>query len=343
MERDICIRTGLAVLLWLSLAGTTVLGQQWAEDMFDHTSHDFGTVAKGAKVEHRFALENIYEEDVHILSVSSSCGCTTPTISKRVLKTWEKAEILAKIDTRGYYGRKDATLTVLLDVPDLHLPSRPEVRLQVHTYIRSDIVVQPGSVQFASIPHGTSASRKVTISYAGRSDWQIQKVETGNPHLEAKVVRAASAPPGQVAYELLVKLKDDAPVGYIRDQLILVTNDVRVRSARVPIAVEGAVVPLVAIHPTPLLLGVVGVGETVTRQLVVKAKKPFRVLAARCEDERFKCTTSDEQRPLHLIPVTFSAGETAGKVSSKILIEADLAAGEVFEIPAYVQVMPRKP
>ena len=35
------------------------------------------------KVEHRFTIENIYEEDIHITSVASGCGCTTPQISKR--------------------------------------------------------------------------------------------------------------------------------------------------------------------------------------------------------------------------------------------------------------------
>ena len=44
-------------------------GQDWAKAMFDHTSHDFGVVARGAKVEHRFVIENIYEEDAHIQSV----------------------------------------------------------------------------------------------------------------------------------------------------------------------------------------------------------------------------------------------------------------------------------
>ena len=29
--------------------------QDWAKAMFDHTAHDFGTVARGAKVEHSFA------------------------------------------------------------------------------------------------------------------------------------------------------------------------------------------------------------------------------------------------------------------------------------------------
>ena len=37
--------------------------------MFDHTTHDFGVVARGAKVEHRFVVENNYEEDIHIESV----------------------------------------------------------------------------------------------------------------------------------------------------------------------------------------------------------------------------------------------------------------------------------
>ncbi len=341
MERGIWLRTSSAALLWLTLAGSSVLGQQWAKGMFDHTSHDFGTVAKGAKVEHRFVIENIYQEDVHILSVTSSCGCTRPTITKRMLKTWEKAEIVAKIDTRGYYGRKDATLTVVLDVPALDLQSRPEVRLQVHTYIRSDIVVQPGSVQFGSVTHGTAAERRLTISYAGRPDWRIQKVESNHPHLEAQVVRSDSTTPRQVTYELVVKLKDDAPVGYIRDHLILVTNDRRARVSRVPIAVEGVVVSAVTVHPSPLLLGVVSAGGTVTRQLVVKGEKAFRIRHACCVDKRFKCTVPEKEQSLHLIPVTFTAGETTGKVSAKIRIETDLAAGEVLVVPVHVQVMPQ--
>ena len=46
----------------------------WAKAMFDHLSHDFGVVARGAKVEYRFVVKNPYNEDMQIESVRSSAG-----------------------------------------------------------------------------------------------------------------------------------------------------------------------------------------------------------------------------------------------------------------------------
>lgn len=333
--------TGLpnwAGLLLVWLAGSAAPAQPWARDMFDSTSHDFGTVARGAKVEHTFTVENIYLEDAHIASITSSCGCTSPKISKRTLKTWEKAQIVAVVDTRGYYGRKDATLTVRFDKP---FPA--VVRLHVHVYIRSDVVVQPGSVQFGSVPQGAGGQRKLTISYAGRKDWQIEKVETNNPHLEAWAIKSTTAVAGQVTYDLIVQLKKDAPVGYIRDHLILVTNDVRASASRVPIAVEGVVVSSLSVQPNPLLLGVVNQGQTASRRLVVRGQTPFRIVGVTCSDARFQFTVPEAAKTLHLIPVTFTADEKPGQISEKIRIETDLAGGTALEVPVHVQVMPEAP
>ena len=165
-----------ATTSWRRMAGAVVIllggvflghAQDWARAMFDHTTHDFGVVARGAKVEHRFVVENIYEEDAHIQSVTSSCGCSTPQINRKLLKTWEKAEILVSIDTRGFLGRKDATITVTFDQP-----FAGKVDLHVHTYIRSDIVVQPGAALFGSVMQGAGASQTLAVNYAGRDDWR---------------------------------------------------------------------------------------------------------------------------------------------------------------------------
>ncbi len=157
------------LLLWVS-AGQA---QDWARAMFgNNTSHDFGVVARGAKEEYRFVVENIYEEDAHIESVSSSCGCSTPQVSRQFLKTWEKAEILITLDTRGFMGQKDATIEVKFDRP---FPA--VVQLHIHAYIRSDVVVQPGAVSFGSVNQGAGANQTVSVSYAGRNDWRIARVE----------------------------------------------------------------------------------------------------------------------------------------------------------------------
>ena len=217
--------------------GSTGHAQDRAMAMFNHTTHDFGVVARGAQVDHRFSVENTYEEDPHIQSLASSCGCSTPQASRKRLKTWEKAEILVNVDTRGFLGRKDATITVVFDQP---FPA--EVQLHVHAYIRSDIVVQPGAVLFGSVIQGVGAKQTASISYAGRDDWRIGRVECANPHIEASAVET-NRTSGQVGYSLSVRLKPDAPPGYIHDQLVLVTNDYDVHSgAARAVAIEGLVV-----------------------------------------------------------------------------------------------------
>ncbi len=161
--------------------------QDWAKAMFSETSHDFGVVAAGAKVEYKFTIENIYEEDAHIKSVQSSCGCTTAKIDKQSLKTWDKAELTAVVntDTRQFYGRKDTTIKVKFD-----LPFEAEVQVHIHAYIRRDVVVLPGIVQFGSVGQGTAMEKKVSVSYAGRDDWRIERVENPNPYLNASLPRS---------------------------------------------------------------------------------------------------------------------------------------------------------
>jgi hypothetical protein len=328
----------LLVALAAALGATSAAAQEekdWAKKMFSETSYNFGTVARGAKVEHRFVVENIYEEDMRIESVSSSCGCTSPQVAKPLLKTFEKTEVVVTIDTRGHIGRKDATIEVVFA-----LPFYARVQLHTYAYIRGDIVVQPGEVQFGSVAQGAGASRDLKISYAGRNDWQIVRVECANPSIVAQAVETYRGS-GQVGYRLAVKLKPDAPAGYLRDPLVLVTNDANPRTARVPVSVEGLVAAALVARPSPLLMGSVEVGKTVTGRLAVQGRKPFHVLAVRSSDPRFQCTLPTDARLLHLLPVTFSAdgaNSAPGKVTAKLRIETDMPDAGTVEVDASAQV-----
>ena len=83
--------SGLALVL---LTASSLPAQDWARHLFETTEHDFGSVARGAKAEYAFVVCNNLQSDVHIVSVRSSCGCTTPFVAndKRTLKTYEKAQ-----------------------------------------------------------------------------------------------------------------------------------------------------------------------------------------------------------------------------------------------------------
>ena len=305
-----------AWLLVVLLASPSV-GQEWAQKMFKVTEHDFGSVAREAKAEYRFVFENLYMEDVHVSGVRTSCGCTTPIVETPLLKTYEKGAILAKFNTPSFLDQRAATLTVTID-----RPFYAEVQLQVRGYIRGDVVVEPGSVQVGSVDQGAAVDQTVAVSYAGRGDWQVLDVKSPNPHISAKVVETGRAD-GQVSYALKVHMDADTPAGYLNDHLMLVTNDQS--GAQIPVLVEGRVVPNITVSPTALFMGVVQPGQQVTKQLVVKSKKPFRILRISCDDKSFKFDTSKESaaKDLHLIPVTFTAGADAGKVVKTIKIQTD--------------------
>lgn len=328
---------GAAIIASLGLCVSTVDAQEWARAMFDHTTHDFGAVARGAKVEHRFIVENTYEEDAHIQSVSSSCGCSTPQVNRQTLKTWEKAEILVTVDTRGFLGRKDATITVVLDKP---FPA--EVQLHVHTYIRSDMVVQPGAALFGSVAQAAGAKQTLAVTYAGREDWRIGRVECANPNIDAQVVETNRSA-GQVAYDLTVQLKPGTPPGYIRDQLVLVTNDYDARAARVPVAIEGLVMAALSVRPSPLMMGSTEAGRPVTRNIVVQGRQPFHIVAVKPSDPRFQCKPPTDAKTAQVVPVTFLADEStssASTVKASIRIETDLAGTNAVDVNVSVQLAP---
>ena len=293
------------------------MGQEWAQKMFKVADHDFGAVARGAKAEFSFVCENIYMEDVHLAGVRTSCGCTTPRVENALLKTYDKGAVVAHFNTDSFTGPHGATLTVTIDKPFF-----AEVQLHVKGDIRNDVVVAPGSVQYGSIDQGIAYDQHVTVNYGGSSAWQILDVKSFNPHINAKAVEVSRFD-GQVSYTLNVRVDAKTPAGYLNDHLVLVTNDPS--AAQIPVLVEGQVMPGITVNPTALFMGVVQPGQKVTKQLVVKSKKPFKILGVSCEDKSFQFDTSKAAtaKELHLVPVTFTAGADAGKVVKTIKITTD--------------------
>ena len=305
--------------------------QEWARKMFTgELTHDFGTVARAAKEEHRFELKNIYKEDIHIAGVRASCGCAIPSITRPTLKTYEKGEILVKFNTNSFVGQRTATITVTID-----RPFYAEVQLNIRGYIRGDVVFDPGIVNFGAIEQGSNAKQTINVTYAGRSNWRIQDVRSANSNLQVELAETQRIN-GRVSYQLGVGLKPGTPAGYFKDQMVLVTNDGTQQN--IPIQVEGDVQSIVQVSPAALTLGVLNPGETVTRKIVVKSKRPFRITSIKSDDDRFQTKLiSDEEKLLHLVPVEFTADES-GRVSNAIKIETSLGNGSVETIMATATV-----
>ena len=319
-------------LLVLLVSISTADAQDWAKRMFKVSAHDFGAVARGAKTEFRFPFKNIYVEDLHVASVRSSCGCTSPEVTDRDLKTYETGYVVATFNTNAFVGYKSATVTVTFDKPFY-----AEVQLQVSGNIRGDIIVQPNFVDLGPIPQGQPAERSVTVTHTTRPDWKIVDVRSANSNFEVDVIERTRHP-GNVSYDLKVKVKEGAPAGYIKDQLVLVTNDQQ--AATLPINVEGRIVPEISIVQA-LNFGSLDAGKKAIKPLIVRGQKPFRITDITCSDQRFSFKLPSEDDPakkLYNIPVTFTADGEPGRVVTKIIVHTDRGSATLPAVTAYADV-----
>lgn len=320
MTRFLAPLTGWFLCAVVLCSASLSHAQQWATKMLNKTDHDFGLVARGSDTVYKFEVKNIYKEDIVLDSVRSSCGCTSPSIEGNVLKTYEKGYIVAKFNTRTFTGIHSATLTVTISKP---YPA--QIQLRVHGNIRGDVVFEPGMIDFGTVKQGEAQQKSVNVAYAGRSDWRIDDVRSESKALAVELIERGRVG-GKVNYELAVKLRDDAPAGFLKEQLFLVTGDQNAQ--RISLDVAGRVLPEVSVQPENLVLGEVSYNQPVTKRLMVKATRPFKVLSVECGDKCFAFKHDDTEKARHIVTVTFDGQRDLGAFKAPILIKTSL--GETF-------------
>jgi hypothetical protein len=328
----------LCVVVVASLAAERAVAEAWVAKMFSVKEHDFGTVARGADTVYRFEAKNIYKQNIELVSARSSCGCTTPSVVRQVLKTGEVGYVTARFNTRTFTGLHGATLTVEVVWNDEGVRRRGETQLRVNGNIRGDVVFKPGAVRFDGIDQGKVSEQAVEVTYEGRSGWKIVDVRGASDDIEVELTRKQGYS-NRVAYELVVRLKDTARAGYFNEQLMLVTNDDE--NPRIPMHIGGRVIPAISVRPEPLMLGAVAQGGKVTKKVLVSGKQPFRILSVQCNDEQnFHFNVDSEASERHMVEITFDANKDVGAVKQPIHFATDLGDKFLATVTAYATVTP---
>jgi len=309
-------RSLLAVLLILSSAITARAQDpyEWAKKMFDTTEHNFGTVAKGTEVTHHFKVTNLYAQDMHIASVTTSCGCTAPRFDQTPVKSREATYIDISMDTNRFQHEKSSNVTVTFDQP-----MYATVVIPVKVYIRTDVALTPGSVNFGAVDLGQAQERKVELLYTGDEGWKITSVVANDPHIKAQV-KETTRGNGQVGYDLIVALSPKTPVGNLREQLMMVTND---QAGQIPVLVQARVEADVTVTPSVVQLGSVAPGSEKVKTVILRGRNAFVIDKVECESAHgiFKMPQlNKDAKTVHVLPLTFTAPKEAGPLSEKFIV-----------------------
>src|SRR5438270_1058757 len=161
----------LAIALLIGMGAGWARGATWTDGLFPQDRHDFGAVPRGVKVKHEFVLVNRLAEPITIVNLRASCGCTTGRANASIVSPGQTAVIEAQMDTRNFVGPKSTVLYVALATPS---GREAETGLGVSAQILSDIVLNPGSVDFGTVLRGQSPTRVLTIDRINAEGWRFE-------------------------------------------------------------------------------------------------------------------------------------------------------------------------
>ncbi len=318
----------------LGLWGGAVEAQDaaWADKMFDKAKLEFGSVARGADTRAKLTITNKYLEDVHIQSITSSCGCAqVGKPGKDTLKSLESTEFEVTINTRQYTG--DRNVGRDCDVRPAVLRPGAYSGARVHSDRRGH---RTGGAEFGAIASGAGAEKTLNITYAGRDSWKIVRIDAKNPHVAYKLVETGRGG-GRVQYGLTVQIKPEAPVGELRDQLVLHTDDAG--NPTIPVLVEAKVEAEYVVNPEVVSFGLVAAGTKKPVNVVIRGRKPFQI--EKIESEKtagaFEVRLPQDARTIHVLPLTFVAPAAGGEVSEMFTVTI-AGTGQTVTFRAFAKV-----
>ncbi len=331
------LKLTLGCWLVLGLGAARSLADAWTDALFPERSHDFGMVPRGVKVKHDFLLVNRLSEPITILNLRPSCGCTSGKAHASTVAPGESTVIEAEMDTRNFVGPKATVLFVNLITAS---GRESEARLAVSSFILSDIVLNPGAVDFGTVKRGQAATQVLTIDRINRPDWKFTRMVSATRSLSAQLVET-SRKDAAVSYALTVSVKPDAPAGLLRDELRLISNDPETPS--IPIMVTGVIRGDLTAAPSVLSLGQVHSSAGAHGRFVVRASRPFAIRAIEGAGNGFVTSAPDGTRQAaHVVTVAYKPeeGTTTGDIRRVFRVHTDLPDEPALDLTATLHVVP---
>ncbi|MCC6417642.1 MAG: DUF1573 domain-containing protein [Gemmataceae bacterium] len=337
------MRKSLVALTVLVLGAGSASAQTgaWADKIFlaggGKTSHDFGTVARGAQLVHAFKITNIYSVPLEITNIRATCGCLTATPSTRVLRPQETAQLNIVMDGRRFSGHK--SINVYVTVGPEYVST---ATLHVTANARPDVVLNPGQFNFGVVRQGQRPTQTLDVEYAGNFDWAVTEVvKTAAAPYDVVVEQlyrqpARSGQPGRVGYRLAVTLKPDTPPGPLHHELILKTNEPGTNQY-ITVVVEGNVQATLTVTPGVIVLGKVKAGTTTTQKVQVRGQRPFRILGVDGAGDGIEAVLPTGPAQNHVLLLRCQPNQ-AGDLRRQLTIRTDLdqSAGVTVNLEATV-------
>jgi hypothetical protein len=264
---------------------------------------DYGTIAKGEKLDWSFVVKNTGDSDLQIIAAKPGCGCTVADFDK-VIKPGETGKVTAHVDTTAFAG--PIAKTVTLETND---PTTPTSQLTIHAVVKPYVEAFPAGFVRFNLLQGEADSQTVTMYSDEEEPFQITGVEVPapepgkDPWIKASYEKISNeadlAPnvgkPGQAQYRVKITVGGpDARVGPLAEKVRIVTN-----SRHQPeylVSVAGVVRPPFRVEPSALNFGEVTPSDVAATRMVMlhsnNMRTPESFVVSKAESSNSAVVTS---------------------------------------------------
>lgn len=300
---------------------------------------DFGTVAKGEKLDWSFVVRNTGDADLHILAVRPACGCTVADFDK-IIKPGESGKISAHVDTSTFSGPTSRGITV-----ETNDPNTPSVQLTIHAIVKPYVEAFPAGFLRYNLIQGDTEVKSVTMFTEESEPFEILRAEVPGDHVKVDITMVEDnqripdkGRNGQAQYRLDVTLGGPtAKVGPIAERINIVTNSKN--QPEYSLNLSGVVRPSYRVIPTVLNFGEVSTGENSAQNIVISSnslRSPQEFKVTKVESASPAVTA--EAKPTEVpgeyeITVRLAKNAKAGALDSNLKIFTTDAANPVYTLP----------
>jgi Protein of unknown function (DUF1573) len=320
----------------LSTTSAPAVQPDWVTRVFPDRAHDFGVVARGSQVRYSFPVVNRTDLEVRIVDWKTKCGCTNVRVGSKVIPPGTQTTVEATIDTTRFVGHKASGLTLVLDRPFV-----TNVDLNMTCYIRTDITLTPGLVDFGIVrPSEKPATASLTLTYAGgHSNWEIVDMKTRSAKVKIIAKEVARFADGRIQWSLTATLEPGLPNGLFRDEVSVITNDSQAQT--IPISVVANLQSAVSVSPSIINFGSLKPGQSASKVVRVRSASAFSITRLSGSESALQAV---EEKPGaaadHLVNVILKAPDATGPFHAVLEVESDMKDEPPAKIKAFATIVP---
>jgi len=244
------------------------------------TLHDFGLNWLGGSLDHVFIVRNEGDQELEILSVKPSCGCTVAKNFDRKIPPGGQGKIPVSINTKKVYGKFTKSITV-----NTNDPATPALRLRISGLVKRYVETQPRRVNFSHIKD-TTAERTLIATLTNNTEQSfvlhLASPATSGPFKAELVLKEE----GKV-YELHVTAQGPYQPKLNAATFKVATNLPQQRTFDVP--VSAYVPPRLDVRPEKMILGPATDTQLIRPiRFINNGTTLVKVLSADINDERLQ-------------------------------------------------------